>query len=92
MKEKDKKEIRLIFDEGIEQLILPHFDKMYKRFNQIDKRFDKIENILGEHSEILEEHSDDLARIERKLNVEIDWRDEASKRIKKIELKIGAAK
>lgn len=85
MKEKDKKEIRLIFDEGIEQLILPHFDKIYNKLEEHSK-------ILNEHSKILEEHSDSLTRIEKKLNVEIDWRNEAAKRIKKVELKLGMTK
>ena len=56
MKEKDKKEIRLIFNEGIERLILPHFDKIYKILDEHLTILNKHSKILDEHSKILDEH------------------------------------
>jgi len=85
MKEQDKREIRQIFNEGFEQLILPHFDNIYKRFDDIDKKFEKNE----------EDHIDlgnSIGRIEQKLDAEITWRDDASKRLKKVEVKLGFVK
>lgn len=90
--EQDKKEIRLIFAEGINQLVTPQFDKIY--------------NILGEHTKILGEHSKKfleidqrfneidlrLDKLERILEAEVSWRDGTSKRFKRIELKLGITK
>jgi len=82
MKEQDKKEIREIFNEGIEQLVLPRLDEI------LDKQ-DEHSKILEEHTKILEGHGQDLDRIERKIDAEISWRDDASKRLKQVEIELG---
>lgn len=85
MIETDKKEIKQIFNNGIEQLILPHFDNIYRRFDDIDKKFTENQK---QHQDL----SDSIDTIDRKLNAEIQWRDDASKRLKKVEVKLGFAK
>ena len=84
----DLKKIRLIFLEGIEQLVLPRFDEIDIRFEQIEKKLDTHEQILKEHTEILEEHTQTLDKIDRTLQSEIHWRDHADKRIMKLEKKV----
>jgi len=44
----DKKEIRQIFNEGIEQLILPHFESIDEGFEAIDKRFEENQREHGD--------------------------------------------
>lgn len=83
MKEQDKKEIRQIFNEGFEQLILPQFDIIYKNIDDIKKNMATKKDI--------EDLSNDIGSINRKLDGEIAWRDDASKRLKKVEIKTGLA-
>jgi len=85
MNEQDKKEMRQIFNEGFEQLVLPNFDR-------IDKKLDQHTKILNEHTKILDYHTQDLDHIERKLDAEISWRDNASKRLKNLEITTGIIK
>ncbi|OGD57162.1 hypothetical protein A2V71_01920 [Candidatus Berkelbacteria bacterium RBG_13_40_8] len=82
MNQQDKKDIRQIFNEGFKQLVLPHFDNIYKNFDNIKKNFDDIKKDI-------EDIHNDIGSINRKLDVEISWRDDASKRLKKIEIKTG---
>ena len=74
----DKKEIRQIFNKGIEQLILPHFESIDKRFEENQREHEDLANSID--------------TINRKLDSEIDWRDDASKRLKKVEVKLGFVK
>ena len=85
MSKSSKEEFRQVFNEGFEQLILPHFDNIYRRFDDIDKKF---ENNEEDHINL----GNSIVRIEQKLDAEITWRDDASKRIKKVEVKLGFAK
>lgn len=99
MKAQDKKEIRQIFNEGFEQLILPHFESIDKRFENTDKKFESIDKRFNFIDKKFEENKEDhvdlgnsIGRIEQKLDAEISWRDDASKRLKKVEVKLGFAK
>jgi len=92
MREQDKKEIRQIFNGGIEQLVLPHFDEILDRLDEHTKILDEHTKILDEHTKILDGHGQDLWRIEHKLDAEVDWRDSASKRLKRVEIKLGLVK
>jgi len=90
MKEQDKKEIRQIFNEGLEQLVLPILDDIYK--NMATKK--DLENMVTKKD--FEELKDDVGiirtdvdSINRKLDSEIAWGDDASKRLKKVEIKTG---
>lgn len=100
MKTQEKKEIRQIFNEGFTQLVLPLIDDIHK--NMATKQ--DIANIRKEMAtkkdiaEIREEMatkedikdlSNDFDSINRKLDAEISWRDGASKRLKKVEIKTG---
>lgn len=85
----DFKQMRRVFNEGFTQLVLPNLDKIYKKLDEHSKILGEHSKTLNEHSKILDYHSQDLDRIERKLDAEIDWRDDASKRIKNLELKIN---
>ena len=88
----DKKEIRQIFNEGIEQLILPHFESIDEGFEAIDKRFDAIDKRFKENQREHGDFANFIDTINRKLDSEIDWRDNASKRLKKVEVKLGFVK
>ncbi|MBU0999561.1 hypothetical protein KKG24_04680 [Patescibacteria group bacterium] len=91
MKEQDKREIRQIFNEGFEQLILSHFDNLYKSIDEIKKNMatkKDIEDVRGDIATL----QTDVENIDRKLDTEISWRDGASKRLKKVEVKLGFAK
>ena len=90
MKEQDKKEIRQIFNEGLEQLVLPILDDIYK--NMATKK--DIKDIRDEMAtkKDIEDISTDVDSINRKLDAEIAWRDDASKRLKKVEIKTGLAR
>lgn len=97
----NEKQFKRIFNEGVEQLILPQFDRIYKKLDEHDKK-------LVNHDKLLVDIKEDLAtkaskedleviienteRIERKLNAEIIWQDEASVRFKRLELKTGLRK
>lgn len=80
-----EKQMRQVFNEGIEQLILPHFERIYKRLDNHDKRFDSHDKRFNEINDTLQDHTQRLGQIERKLDAEIDWRDEANKKISKVE-------
>ena len=91
MKRQDKN--RQIFNEGFEQLILPHFETLYKSIDDVKKNMAAKEDIeklaTKEDLQIL---SNDVDSIKRTLNSEISWRDDASKRLKKVEVKLGFVK
>lgn len=88
MNQQDKKEIRQIFNEGFEQLVLPHFDNIYKNFDDIHKTIGDIRKDMATKQDI-EDLINDFGSMNRKLDAEISWRDDASKRLKKIEIKTG---
>lgn len=92
MKEQDKKEIRQIFNEGFEQLVLPHFNVIYKNMDDMKKDISDIKKDLKVVKEDIIILTDDVGSINRKLDVEIAWRDDASKRLKRVETKLGFAK
>jgi len=99
MNEQDKKDIRQIFNEGLEQLVLPHFENIDKKFESIGRKFEKVnkdlEGIKKDVSDIKDDISVlqvDVTNIDKKLDAEIAWRDDASKRLKKVEVKLGFAK
>lgn len=81
--ETDKKDIRLIFNEGIQQLVLPILDDIYEKMatkEDLKKMATKDDiNDLANH----------IDNIDRKLDAEIWWRDRAEKRIKKVEAKLA---
>ena len=98
MKTQDKKDIRQIFNEGLEQLVLPILDDIYKNM-ATKKDLDAVkEDVAGLREDVagLREDvsvlTDDVASIDRKLDAEIAWRDDASKRLKKVEVKLGFVK
>lgn len=74
MKTQDKKEIRQIFNEGLEQLVLPILDDIYSKM--ATKK--DLENMATK--EDVQALSNDVDSINRKLDAEIDWRDESDKR------------
>lgn len=80
----DKREIRHIFNEGIEQLILPILDDIYK--NMATKK--DLESLREDVAIV----HDDVDSIKKTLGAEVQWRDDASKRLKKVEVKLGFAK
>jgi len=84
MKEQDKKEIRQIFNEGFQQLVLPQFDTIYKNLADIRKNMATKKD--------LEDLRTDFDSMNRKLDTEISWRDDALKRLKKVEIKTGLAR
>jgi tetrahydromethanopterin S-methyltransferase subunit B len=47
MKEKDKKEFINIFNEGFEQLILPHFEEIKTRLDKVENRLDDLETTVN---------------------------------------------
>ena len=96
MKEQDKKEIRQIFNEGFTQLVLPILDDIYKNMaTKKDVADIRKEMATKKDLEDLKEDvviiRDDVNSINRKLDAEISWRDDASKRLKKVEIKTGLA-
>lgn len=98
MKDLSEQKIRKIFNEGFEQLVLPHFDSLYKSIDEIKKNMaTKKElaivkkDVKGIKEDIKYIHYD-VDSIKRTLNAEVAWRDDASKRLKKIEVNIGLAK
>jgi len=84
MKDQDKKEIRQIFNEGLEQLVLPILDDIYK--NMATKK--DLEAVRKELKEDIGVVQADVESIDRKLNAEVAWRDDASKRLKQMEVKL----
>lgn len=42
--EQQLKQIRQVFNEGINELVIPRFDEVDKRFEEVDKKFDSIDN------------------------------------------------
>ncbi len=99
MKEQDKQEIRQIFNQGLEQLVLPILDDIYKEVGGIKKDVQGVKKDLkGVKKDVVSLKEDvslltnDVASINRKLDAEISWRDDASKRLKKVEVKLGFAK
>jgi len=85
MKEQDKKEIRQIFNEGLEQLVLPILDDIYK--NMATK--EDLQKVKKELKGDIVAVGNDVDIVNRKLNAEIQWRDDASKRLKRVEVKLG---
>lgn len=88
MKEQDKREIREIFNQGIEQLVLPQLDKIYDEM-ATKKDLQKLDLKLREEIDGLGQK---VERIDRKFDVEVDWRDRASKRLKNVEIELGLTK
>ena len=91
MTAQDKKEIRQVINEGLEQLILPHFDNIYKNIDDIKKNMATKKDIEDVREDISALQTD-FDSMNRKLDAEINWRDDASKRLKKVEVKLGFAK
>jgi len=91
MKTQDKKDIRQIFNEGLEQLVLPILDDIYKNM-ATKKDLDAVKEDVAGLREDVSVLTDDVASIDRKLDAEIAWRDDASKRLKKVEVKLGFVK
>ncbi len=97
MIEQDKKEIRQIFNEGLQQLVLPILDDIYKNIGDIRGNMATKEDLKSMATkQDLEGVKEDIAflqtdvdSINRKLDAEIGWRDSADKRIKKAEVKLG---
>lgn len=85
MEEKDKKEIRQIFNEGFEQLSLPLFDKILKDIGEIKQDMVEAKKDLKIVKADVEYLNQDVDKINRKLDAEISWRDDTSKRLKKLE-------
>jgi len=92
MKEQDKKEIRQIFNEGLEQLVLPILDDIHKEISGVKKDVQGVKKDIIDIKEDISDLQTDVASIDRKLDAEIIWRDDASKRLKKVEVKLGFAK
>lgn len=93
MKEQDKREIRQIFNEGLEQLVLPILDDIYNKMaTKEDLKNMTTKKDLKDLKEDVKVIGNDVDSIKRTLNAEISWRDDASKRLKKVEVKLGFAK
>ena len=86
MKDLSENKIRQIFNEGLEQLVLPILDDVFK--NMATKK--DLEKLATK--EDIEMIHNDVGSIQRTLNAEVAWRDDASRRLKKIEVNIGLAK
>jgi len=101
MKDLSENKIRQIFNEGLEQLVLPILDDIYKNMatkediKKIREEMATKEDLEVVKKELKEDISfvqTDVDSIKRTLNAEVSWRDDASKRLKKIEVNIGLAK
>ena len=88
MNDRDKKDIRQIFNEGIEQLVLPILDDIYKNMATKKELHVLKQELKGDISDV----HNDIGSIDSKLNAEILWRDKAEKRIKNVEIKLEIAK
>ena len=59
--EKDLEKIKELFTEGIEQLVLPHFEEIYKRLDRVEERLDKVEGRLDRIEERLDKVEEQTA-------------------------------
>ena len=60
MNSKDKKEISLIVLDALDKVVIPQFDKIYKKLEDHDKKFEEIGERFGDVD-------NSLTRIELKL-------------------------
>lgn len=97
MNREDKKEVQQIVNEGIAKVILPILDDILK--NMATK--EDIKEIRKEMAtkKDIEDVREDISTLQtnfesmdRKLDAEIEWRDDASKRLKKVETKLELVK
>lgn len=84
----DKKEIRMIFNEGIQQLVLPILDDIYKnvdgiRANMVTKK--EFEDFKKENQEEHEDMINSINRIETLTKSEIKYVDDLSSRVGALE-------
>ena len=86
MIEKDKKELRLMMCDVLEQIVLPKFDELE---NKMDGKFKKVDEKLDNIEERLETVEDTTTRIELKLNSVVARQDEQGDEIKDIKQVIG---
>lgn len=86
----DKKETRQIFNEGVVKVIMPVLDDILKNMATKKDIAELRAELKNEISETREDLSGQIDIINRKLDAEIAWRDDASKRLKRVE--VGIAK
>lgn len=105
MTKDDKKLMREVFNDGFDKLILPQFDRIYntmatkEELEIVKKDVSELKEdvaALKEGVSVLKEDvsiiKDDVEQINRKLDTEVAWKDEASIRLHKLELKTGITK
>lgn len=88
MKDLSENKIKQIFNEGLEQLVLPILDDIYKNM-ATKKDLEVVKKDVKEIKEDITFIQTDVDSIKRTLNTEVSWRDNASKRLKSVEVKLG---
>lgn len=72
------KQIRQVFNEGITELVLPQFDNVFTRL-------DRLKKVQSEHTENFENHSVHFDRIENYQRAIMERLDQHDERIKNLE-------
>lgn len=93
----DKQDIRVIFNEGLTEVVIPVLDKILDKLDEHSALLEEHSTILEEHSAILGQHSERLTdidltvnRIETRQRAEVERVDGHEVRINKLE-KIATA-
>ena len=73
-----------LFNEGFEQVVLPHIVRLEDKMDGLENRMDKLEHSMGGLEKRVENLEMSNDRIERKLNAVIERQDEQGLEIKKI--------
>ena len=95
MDKKDKKEIKMVMGEALEEVVLPRLQGIEDKLGEHDKKFEKIEDDIGGLKEDvggLKEDVGDLQlttnRIEMKLDAEVERHDNLSIKIDKVDKRV----
>ena len=95
MDKQDKKEIKMVMGEVLEEVVLPEIQEVKNKLSEHDKKFETIENKLSKHDEkfeSIEEDVEDLQlttnRIETKLDAQVERHHNLSIKIDKIDKRV----
>jgi len=93
MEEKDKKEFINIFNEGFEQVVLPHIERLDEKIERLDEKIErldeKVERLDEKVEKLSQENSFEHEKINRKLNSIIDRQDSCEETLKAHHFKIS---